>query len=343
MDFEREEVLSNLRQINEYDFEEFIAKLWNRYGWETEVTAGSNDRGIDVIAEKHRPFEQKHLIQVKRWGSGNKVGGPEIQQYSSLLRRGDGIDAVVVVTTSSFSRQAKELASELNVKLVDGFDLYDVLSEIDADDLVKQYAGIGNLATDSETDPDSEGEEPNPSVERDTLRPIFNEIEAAVRNHRSEVSSHKYNTDKSLKLSFLNRHNEVVELSLHYSSIYHNGADFSIRVEHNIPEQILDEVRNAEGVDQAWMKDSSQIGATSSQGNASPECRVISVIINRYRPNFSEEDKLYFNETVPDSDIPSADESSDSEHNVSDSPQTEPDGSNHRDEFWIEKEFDDLR
>lgn len=343
MDFEREEVLSNLRQIDEYNFEEFIAKLWNRYGWETEVTAGSNDRGIDVIAEKHRPFEQKHLIQVKRWGSGNKVGGPEIQQYSSLLRRGEGIDAVVVVTTSSFSHQAKELASDLNVKLVDGFDLYDVLSEIGADDLVKQYTGIGNLTTDSETDLDSEGEEPNPSVERDTLRPIFNEIEAAVRNHRSEVSSHKYNTNKSLKLSFLNEYNEVVELSLHYSSIYHNGADFSIRAEHDLPEQIVDEVHNAEGVDQAWMKDSSQIVASSTQGNSSPECSVISVIINRHCPNFSGEDKLYFNETVPDSEIPSADELSDSEHNVSDSPQTEPDRSNHRDEFWVEKEFDNLR
>lgn len=343
MDFEQEEVLSNLRQIDEYDFEEFIAKLWNLYGWETEVTSGSNDRGIDVIAEKHSPFEQKHLIQVKRWGSKNKVGGPEIQQYSSLLRRGDGIDAVVVVTTSSFSRQAKELAGELNVKLVDGFDLYEVLSEVGADNLLKQYTGLGHVCTDSKDDVNSDSKNSNTYLEQDVLSVISNETKEAVRNHRSVVSNHKYNMDKSLSLSFLDGDNEVVSLSLHYSSIFHNAADFSIRTERNIPKQILDKIRDAEGVDQAWIKDQFQIGVSSAQGNSFPECRVISIIIKNFRPKFSEENELYIDETVPDSDIPSTDESNDSGHNISNSPQTDLDSSNRRDGFDIEKEFDDSR
>ncbi|WP_144928012.1 hypothetical protein [Halorubrum salsamenti] len=149
--------------------------------------------------------------------------------------------------------------------------------------------------------------------------------------------------NKSLKLSFLDGDNEVVNLSLHYSSIYHNAADFSIRIERNIPKQTLDKIRDAEGVDQAWIKDKFQIGVSSAQGNCFPECRVISIIIKNFHPNFSEENKLYIDETVPDRDIPSTDESSDSEHNISNSPQTELGSSNRQNEFEIEKEYDDSR
>lgn len=343
MDFEREKVLSHLRRINEYDFEEFIAQVWNRYEWETEVTSGSNDRGIDVIAEKHKPINQKHLIQVKRWESGNKVGGPEIQQYSSLLRRGSGIDAVVVVTTSSFSRQAKELAEELNVKLVDGSDLYGLLCDIGADELVNQYIEISDLDAESKSGSDSRDDESNASAESDSLNLIFNEIEERIREHRSEVSNHKYNTNKSIQFSFLNRDHEVVELYLQYSAIYHNGAEFTIRAGQEIPEQAVEKVRNVESVDQAWMKSQHECGVSSSQGDVAPECHTVSLIIHRFCPGFSGDDKIYFDETVPDSEIPTGDESSGSEPNTPSHPQTKTGHSNRGDEFEIEKKFDDLR
>lgn len=143
MAIEREEMLSHLRQIDEYEFEHFVADLWEGYGWETEVTSGSNDRGIDIVAEKRKPFHQKHFVQVKRWGSDNKVGGPDIRQYSSLRHGKSDVDAVVVVTTSSFSAQAKAEAEDLNVKLVDGPTLYGIISDSDAETLVDEYTGNG--------------------------------------------------------------------------------------------------------------------------------------------------------------------------------------------------------
>lgn len=140
MAIEQDDLLTYLQQIDEYAFEHFIAELLGLYGWKTQVTSGSTDRGIDITAEKERPFHQKHLIQVKRWRRGNKVGGPEIRQYSSLRHgRGDA-DAVVVVTTSSFSSQAIEEASDLNVKLVDGADLCAIIAEKGAEGLVREYA-----------------------------------------------------------------------------------------------------------------------------------------------------------------------------------------------------------
>lgn len=141
MAIEQDDLLSYLQQIDEYEFERFIAELLGLYGWKTQVTSGSNDRGIDIIAEKERPFHQKHLIQVKRWGKNNTVGGPDIRQYSSLRHGRVDADVVVVVTTSSFSSQAKEEANDLNVKLVDGADLCAIIAEEGAESLVREYTG----------------------------------------------------------------------------------------------------------------------------------------------------------------------------------------------------------
>lgn len=138
------ELLGELRKMNEYEFEELVADVWEEYGWDTEVTSGSKDRGIDVIADKSRPFEQKAVIQAKRYGEQNKVGSSEIQQYSSLRHQREGADTVVVVTTSSFSSAAEEMASDLNVKLVNGHTLCDIILECD-NDLLEEYS-IGGLS-----------------------------------------------------------------------------------------------------------------------------------------------------------------------------------------------------
>lgn len=60
-----EELLSQLREMNEYEFERLVADICEQQGWETTITAGSNNRGIDILAEKSSPFNQKQVIQAK--------------------------------------------------------------------------------------------------------------------------------------------------------------------------------------------------------------------------------------------------------------------------------------
>lgn len=79
------------------------------------------------------------LIQAKRYGPNTTVDSPEIQQYASLAHQEDGVDKVLVVTTNEFSRQALELAHDLNVKTIDGDDLVHIIREEDAVDLVAEY------------------------------------------------------------------------------------------------------------------------------------------------------------------------------------------------------------
>ena len=134
-------IVDALRSLDPYAFEEFVADLWERQGYETAVTTASRDRGIDVVATKARPYRQKVVIQTKRNGPTNKVGTREVQQYNSIRRQADA-DVVVIVTTGAFTAGAADLADELNVKRVDGDRLADIVREEDAFDLVADYADL---------------------------------------------------------------------------------------------------------------------------------------------------------------------------------------------------------
>ena len=142
-----------LQQMDPYDFEHFVADLWNRMGWQTEVSSASMDEGVDVIARKQHPYEQTTLIQAKRYGPNTTVGSPDIQQYASLGHQYDGVDKVVVVTTNEFTGQARDLANRLNVKLINGDDLTSLVVKHDALDLVDDYL---EFVTTTQHEPTSE-------------------------------------------------------------------------------------------------------------------------------------------------------------------------------------------
>ena len=116
-------------------------------GWETEVTQGTADKGIDVVATKRNPFEMKQLIQAKRYSPNSTVGSPDIQQYASLRHQESNVDAVVVVTTSTFSTQAEQIADDLNVKLIDGVELEKLVEKYNCEELVLRYADPSSLST----------------------------------------------------------------------------------------------------------------------------------------------------------------------------------------------------
>ena len=151
-----EGIKDSLASIDPYKFEQFIADLWERRGWSTDVTSQSYDAGIDVIIEKSKPFNQTQIIQAKRNALDNKVSSSDIQQYSSLQKQVDAADTVIVVTTSGFTAPAKQRAEDLNVKLVDGSTLLQIIADEDAYDLVETYTD-SVVNTDTEEKPSEAG------------------------------------------------------------------------------------------------------------------------------------------------------------------------------------------
>jgi hypothetical protein len=150
---------TRLQHIDPYEFEHFVADLWARDGYDTEVSQQAADGGVDVIARTEDAFtETKKVIQAKRYSEGNKVDPDDVRAYAGVRNRITDADEVVLVTSSSFTSGARAEAAELNVKLVDGTDLAEHVRGADAGDLVADYAPPpGEIPTDTDTDEADEG------------------------------------------------------------------------------------------------------------------------------------------------------------------------------------------
>lgn len=153
-----------LRSISPHDFERFVAELWERQGWRAEVSPEGADRGVDIQAWRDDGLvEQKLAIQAKRYTPPNKVGRPEVQQYHALKQQDRSVDAVVVVTTGTFTDPAEEWADTHNIKLVDIDDLLRLIEENECGDLIDRYStrsqGSVDLDQEPSTNRSGEGEE----------------------------------------------------------------------------------------------------------------------------------------------------------------------------------------
>ena len=67
---------------------------------------------------------QNIYIQAKRYARENTVGSKELQSFSGALQ-GNGVERGVFITTSSFTKSAKDYAQKLlgKIILIDGQEL----------------------------------------------------------------------------------------------------------------------------------------------------------------------------------------------------------------------------
>jgi hypothetical protein len=129
-----------MRNIGEYSFEEFVAELWQRRGWNTKVTDNFHHKGVDVVAKREHPYPEKEIIQAKQYASGNNVSRPEIQQYASLLQEYKNADKVIIVCTSGFTEPALSLSEKLNIKCININKLANMVMENESTDLIKEFS-----------------------------------------------------------------------------------------------------------------------------------------------------------------------------------------------------------
>ncbi len=131
--------LTTLRSLPPRHFEQFVADVWSEcQGWATEVMDAGPDKGLDVIGQPPTGGA-KTAVQCKRYAEGNKISSEQIQQYAALRQQWEDVDGVTVVTTSSFTRNALELADRLNVKCIDGDDLVRLVHRYNAGEILDWY------------------------------------------------------------------------------------------------------------------------------------------------------------------------------------------------------------
>lgn len=106
---------NNFQNISPYEFERFVADLFDRMGYTTKVTSKSGDFGVDVIAENR---VEKIAIQVKRHKLSNKVGAPTVKKTLGSIHKARA-DKTMIITTSYFTGPAKEQARDGPIELWD--------------------------------------------------------------------------------------------------------------------------------------------------------------------------------------------------------------------------------
>jgi restriction system protein len=122
------ELLDALKTSSPIFFEKVVLALLVSMGYggsiedAAKTTKRSGDDGIDgVIKEDRLGLDVVH-IQAKRWTS-TVVGRPEIQNFAGSLEGQRGRKGVFI-TTSSFSKEAREFVSRIEKKidLIDGLE-----------------------------------------------------------------------------------------------------------------------------------------------------------------------------------------------------------------------------
>lgn len=109
---------SDIANLSGVDFEAWIAALLRKQGvTKVQATKGSGDQGGDIIFTH---CGLRVVVQAKRYSS--PVSNKAIQEVYSAMPY-YSCDEGWVITNSSFTTAAKDLAKITNVKLIDGSDL----------------------------------------------------------------------------------------------------------------------------------------------------------------------------------------------------------------------------
>ena len=101
-----------------YDYEEYCCEYLKKHGYKRVIqTPKSGDHGIDIIAVKHR---KKYAFQCKYYE--NKIGNRAVQEAYTGCSFYD-CDIPVVITNSTFTRNAIIEADTLGVELMEGIEI----------------------------------------------------------------------------------------------------------------------------------------------------------------------------------------------------------------------------
>jgi len=123
-----------IRSVTPQRFERLILDLLIAMGYgggdieNGRMTKASGDGGIDGIINEDALGLDAVYVQAKKYATDNTVGRPDVQRFVGSLT-GEGASKGVFVTTSSFSREAREYVSRIQqrVVLIDGLALAQLL------------------------------------------------------------------------------------------------------------------------------------------------------------------------------------------------------------------------
>ncbi len=111
--------IKELRGLTPQGFEDEVARVFERLGYEVRQTSYTNDGGRDAILTKDG---RTYLVECKRYAEGGFSGRPDLQKFHSAIIT-DGAVSGFFVTAGRFTKDAIEFAATVPIKLIDQNEL----------------------------------------------------------------------------------------------------------------------------------------------------------------------------------------------------------------------------
>lgn len=121
-------LIEQLRSIDWFQFEKVVALVYRKLGYSVTRCGGANpDGGIDLIIEKDG---QRSAVQCKQWKTW-KVGVKSVREFLGALTHAK-IQKGIFITLNGYSGDAKRLADEHGIEIVNQTGLARMLESTDA-------------------------------------------------------------------------------------------------------------------------------------------------------------------------------------------------------------------
>lgn len=117
--------ISQIDTLSGVEFEQYLFLLFKKMGYKVSLTRASNDFGADLILSMG---SERGVVQAKRYNS--TVGVSAVQQAHSAKAH-YGAEYAIVITNNYFSVEAKKLAKENSVTLIDRDGLQNLVTKYD--------------------------------------------------------------------------------------------------------------------------------------------------------------------------------------------------------------------
>lgn len=123
------------------EFEEFLLAHFKNLGYQGYLTPSTADYGADLVLEKDA---RRIVAQAKRWK--RTVGIEAVQQIVGAIKHYDATKGMVI-TNSTFTENAYELAKSNGVELWDRGKLIEVMRNANGQELAHGIASGANIVT----------------------------------------------------------------------------------------------------------------------------------------------------------------------------------------------------
>jgi len=121
------ELRAQLRELDDGEFTQLVADLWEAQGWSTTVFSATKQVVYDIVAMRDEPEEQRLLLWTEHRPADEQLGPRAVERCATARDSSQGAESATLITNALPRTAAKQRAEGLDVTVIDGQDLVELL------------------------------------------------------------------------------------------------------------------------------------------------------------------------------------------------------------------------